>query len=199
MYEFLKSSYYDEVHGEERIVLDDPPQLYRVTRTKVGIPETNRFTATGSGSTSWIPIDEAGNPVTVKRWHDPRYVETTISFLQENFVLSASMIRKYRDEAYPGAALAELREHLKELHPDLQKIDEMYQEGELDRLEKPLEQRLIDIEERHGLGEGAMRRDRLTLPKQYEDLKRQMRAMRPVMESYNIEVPEAARWEHEER
>ena len=190
-------TYYDEEHGEERVVVDG--QLYQVRHTKVGAPETNRFTATGSGSTSWIPIDEAGNPMAVKRWHDPRYVETTISFLQENFVLSVSMVRKYGDDEYPGEALVKLREHLKELHPDLQKLDEMYQEGELDRLEKPLEQRLIDIEERHGLEEGAMRRDRLTLPEQYEDLKRQMKMMRPVMESYDIEVPEAARWESKGR
>ena len=179
-------TYYDEEHGEERVVVDG--QLYRVRDTKVGAPETNRFTATGSGSTSWTPIDEAGNPVPAKRWKDPGYVEGQISFLRENFEC-VRLLDEIGREAYPGAALKDFREHLKELHPDLAALDRMWREGDLDRLDAPIEGRLAALEKEDGLETGALRRGRRALPKRYEDLKKRITELSPVMRRYELMVP----------
>ena len=179
-------TYCDEEHGEERVAVDG--QLYRVRHTKVGARETNRFTATGSGSTSWTPIDEAGNPVPIKRWHDSRYVEGQISFLLENFEC-VRLLGQMRREAYPGSALDSLGEHLKELHSDLDVLDRMWRDGDLDWLDVTIEERLAVLEKEDGLKNGALRRGRRTLSERYQDLREGIAELSPVMESYNIMVP----------
>lgn len=188
MREEYYDTYYDEEHGEERVVVDG--QLYRVRHTKVGAPETDRFTATGSGSTSWTPIDEAGNKVRVKRrWNDPRYVEGRISFLRENFGC-VGLLEEMGREAYPGAALDVLRNHLRDLHEDLAALDRLWREGELERLDRPLEERLARLEESRGLTAGDLRKGRRSLDERYLDLRRTIVDLSSVMERYGIEVPD---------
>lgn len=187
MYEFLKRAYYDKEHGEERVVAGG--QLYRVTRTKVGRPETNRFTATGSGTVSLTPINEAGEPVDVRDWENPEFVEGRISLLRENFEC-VRMLGEIGREAYPGEALGEFRELLGGLHEDLQVIEGLWRTGKLDRLDAILARRLLESEVREGLAEGQLRRGRRTLSERYEDLVRRILDLAPVMEQWDIEVPD---------
>lgn len=122
MYEFLKRAYYDEEHGEERVVVDG--QLHRVTRTRVGIPETNRFTATGSGTVSLTPIREDGESADVKEWDDPGFVEGRISLLRENFEC-VGLLRENGEAAYPGTRLEALRALLEGFKEDLETLEGM--------------------------------------------------------------------------
>ena len=185
-YEFLERAYYDEEHGEERVVVDG--QLYRVTRTKIGAPESNRFTASGSGTTSLTPINETGEPVSAKRWQDARYVENKISVLRENFDC-VRLLEEYGREAYPGPALTEFRDHLGSFHEDLEVLEGLYREGDLDRLDTPIDERLAGLEKDEGLDDGALRLGRRTLGERYEDLDRQIAELSPVMERYGFVLP----------
>ena len=55
-----------------------------------------------------MPRDADGNPVAVKRWDDPDYVEAEISFLRENFECVKLLEEDGRD-AYPGTRSADTR------------------------------------------------------------------------------------------
>lgn len=171
---------------EERVVIDG--QLYLKTHVKTGAPESNRFTASGSGSTTLMPIDEDGNPVSVKGWDDPDYVEAEISFLRENFEC-VRLLEEDGRAAYPGGALDDLREHLEDLHGDLEVLDRMLRDGDLGRLDARIEGRLARIERERGREEGSLRRGRKTLDEAYGDLKRRIAELAPTMERHSIEVP----------
>lgn len=121
-------TYYDEKHGEERVVIDS--QLYRVVHTKVGAPESNRFTGSGSEITSWTSIDEAGNPVSAKNWHDPGWwIEGEVRALHDNFVWGVGRLRRRGRRAYPGAELDRFRERLTDLNEDLETLEALRRAG----------------------------------------------------------------------